>query len=294
MAGFIRVKIKILAAVLFAMALAGLAAAPAWAGWRLRFVMAAGPAGTGLLRPGGLYVDASAKRYYIADSGHGRLLSYDRDGKPLRAFDAGGQFKTPVAMVKDGAGRLLVLEKGRGSLTVVDLRARKLNPVRLRAASRLYPRRLRRRQDNCFVLDGRDGTVYRLGKDLETAAEYACHDCGAGFIDFTLPGREIWGLAAGRVYRFAADGASLPAIDLRPPPEFAAAFAVNGRGEIFVAERHAGHIKIYKKNGKLAYTILQRGQKSDQLRYPVQLEFDPWGRLCVVDEGNGRVSVFAQ
>jgi hypothetical protein len=34
------------------------------------------------------------------------------------------------------------------------------------------------------------------------------------------------------------------------------------------------------------------GRAREQLYYPVELKFDPWGRLFVVEEGNGRIQVF--
>ncbi len=267
--------------------------------WQLAFVMETGPAGRHLAAPTGLSVDAAAGRYYIVDSGHGRLLSFDRDGKPLRAFDAGGRFQTPVAMVRAGKSRLLVAEKGRATLTLVDLKARKVRPIEVvskldGASGRIIPSRMRRYGKSVFVTDSRQGLLFRLGRDLTPRTVYRMPEASGGVVDFSLGDDAVAILTRdATVRRYAVDGTIRKTVRLDPAPDFAAAFAVAKSGLMAVAERHAGVVRLYGPDGKARQTLMEPGAKAGRLRYPVALLFDPWGRLCVLDEGNGRATVLA-
>ncbi|VAW41803.1 hypothetical protein MNBD_DELTA03-499 [hydrothermal vent metagenome] len=269
---------------------------PAYA-WQLKMAMTADKNGGGLLNPASFYIDKAHKRYYIVDSGHNRLVSFDKGGQPLQSFNAGGSLRLPVAMTRIGSSTLLVMEKGRDSLTVINLKDRQVKRHIL-TSRRIFPARVKLAGRKIYVLNKADGRVEIMNSRLESEESFVCTGCRMGFVDFSLLGRG--GVAAltaleGEVRYFAADGKEIKRIKLSPRPDFAAAFAIDPhQGRIVVAERHSGHLKIYSSSGRLQNEILSRGERPGQLLYPIQVQFDPWGRLCVLDEGNGRLAVFTE
>ncbi len=95
-----------------------------------------------------------------------------------------------------------------------------------------------------------------------------------------------------KIYRFNADGTVARTIDLGSDIEFPVSLAVEA-GFIFVLDRHQDCVFVYDEDGRFRYRFLGIGQAEGKVYFPRQLRFDPWGRLCVVDEGNGRVEVYA-
>jgi len=59
-----------------------------------------------------------------------------------------------------------------------------------------------------------------------------------------------------------------------------------------VLDRQQRNVVVYDKNGEFKYRFLEKGITRGQLYYPSEIRFDPWGELCLVDEGNGRVEIF--
>lgn len=287
---------KLLLAIIILFIVAAGGSGPAHA-WQLKMAMTADKNGGGLLNPASFYIDKAHKRYYIVDSGHNRLLSFDKEGQPLQSFNAKGALRLPVAMVRTGSSTILVLEKGRDSLTVINLKDRRLKRHIL-ASRRIFPARVKLAGRKIYVLNKANGRVEIMNSRLKLEKSFVCTGCRMGFVDFSLPGRgRVAALTAleGEVRYFAADGKETKRIKLRPRPDFAAAFAIDPRqGRIVVAERHSGHLKIYSSSGRLQNEILTRGERPGQLLYPIELQFDPWGRLCVLDEGNGRLAVFKE
>lgn len=274
---------------------AGRAAAAAEQGWKLLFSLQAEGSGAGLSCPASLYVDVQAERYYVVDSGHNRLLSFGKDGQLLKAFNAGGALEKPVAMVKRGDGRLLVIEKGKASLSEIDLKARKVVPHALVDQGRtVYPQRLKMGGDSLYLLDRAEGGIVMLDQGLAVNGRLSCPDCRAGYADFCLQGGEVYALPqlGAEIHVFAGSGALARKISLQPPPEFPVALALAGDGSFFVLERHANRVAHYQGDGRFVSRQLGPGYKEGSLSYPTEIQVDPWGRVCIVDEGNGRVSVF--
>ena len=51
---------------------------------------------------------------------------------------------------------------------------------------------------------------------------------------------------------------------------------------------------VCDRHGRLRYRFFTRGRYPGHLRYPADLLFDWEGRLCVADEGNGRVEIMSR
>ena len=129
-----------------------------------------------------------------AESGRNRILAYDRWGQFLRAFDADDQLLTPFDLVRDDQF-IWVVEKGKNSLTKIDIEARQVLPNSLFDAGRLlYPDRLEMVGDILYLLDKASGTIYSLDGSLAIKNRFACKECDSGFVDFKVGEGKLWAL----------------------------------------------------------------------------------------------------
>lgn len=249
-------------------------------------------------RPIALAVDPESKRYYVVDAVGGALVSFDRDGKHLASFNAGGELKQPVAMAKGLRGTLWVIERSTNQLLYVHPAEQQVRRFDLSYAdgNLIFPARVAvDGQGRVLVLDRMRGTVVRLDDNLKVEKILTGGPECKGLVDFKVKGSDIWALdgLAGKVYRFSGEGAAtVSALD--HAFEFPVSLEIDDAGQYYVLDRHAGVIAVFGPRGDFRYDFLGQGQRHGKLWYPSQLVFDWEGRLCVVNEGNNRVDVFSR
>ncbi len=282
----------LLAAIFSLLPVAALAQSP----WQWQMSLKIDTPGNAMYMPAAVAFDMDAERYYAVDAGRNRLVSFGRDGEMLRAFTADDRLKAPFDMVRLDDGRLWVVEKGRNSITRIDLAAREVKPFVLRDGRRqIFPDRIAHDGNKLFVLDRASGQVLRLSDDLTVEQRFGDPRSPAGLSDFVVAEGEVWALETRgkRVIRFRSDGTVARNISLGEQVDFPVSLAV-GPGFLYVLDRHKSSILAYSQDGGFRYRFLGPGHARGQLHFPRQIRFDPWGRLCVVDEGNGRVEVFSR
>jgi sugar lactone lactonase YvrE len=247
--------------------------------------------------PTALYIDEELERYYVVDSGNNRLLSYSFAGEFLSGFTAGNQLQTPFDMIRE-EGVVWVVEKGRNSLTRIDLKAKKITPKTLSDQGQtVFPDRLDIEKNTLYLLDKAKGKILALDKNLEISKRYVCNDCESGFVDFKIKNNKIWALEQQEkaVYVFAMNGTLKKKIELQSDEiDFPRSLAIDDNELIFILDRHKSVVAIFDEQGDYKYSFLDGGQARGQIYYPIEIKFDPRGRLCVVEEGNGRIQVFVQ
>lgn len=245
--------------------------------------------------PTAIYIDDADERYYVVDTGNNRLLSYDRTGKFLSGFTANNQLQAPYDMIRE-PGVLWVVEKGKNSLTKIDLLKKTITPKRIIYQERqVFPDRLEMEDETLFLLDKAGGAIFSLDKDLNILKRFACKGCESGFVDFKVENNKIWALEQQEkaVYVFSLGGSLDKKIELHAEElDFARALAIDGNDLLYIIDRHKHSIAVFDDKGQFKYRFLQEGQARGQLYYPIEIRFDPWGRLFVVEEGNGRVQGF--
>lgn len=283
--------------LLLAMLLALLpAAALAQSAWQWQMSLKV-DAPNSMYLPGAVAFDSASERYYVVDAGHNRLVSFGRNGEMLRAFTAEDRLKAPFDMVRLDDGKLWVVEKGRNSLTLIDIPAKVVKPHTLRDGKRqIFPDRIAQSGGRLYILDRASGQVLRLTSDLSVDQRYGCPDCIGGLVDFVLVGDALWALdqRGKKVFRFNADGAIVQTISLGNEVDFPVSLAVEEVESIYVLDRHQNSVLAYSHEGRFRYRFLSPGHAQGQVHFARQLRFDPWGRLCVVDEGGGRVEIFGR
>ncbi len=265
-------------------------------GWQWSLALRQDKVSDAMQRPTALFIDAARGHYYVVDSGRNRLLSFDRGGELLHIFNAGKGLKTPYDMVRTGTGTIWVVEKGKNALSHIDLKARRVTPATLTYHGDLvYPDRIETADGLLYVLDKASGRIIAYDPDsLEAGASFSCPDCGAGFVDFKIHDRRLWALDRQdrTVCRFRPDGSLEKVLRLDDRLNFPVSLAIGPSGAIYILDRHGRDIVVYDRDGRFRYRFLDRGISRGQLSYPIEIRFDPWGGLCVVDEGNARVEIF--
>ncbi|MEN8135150.1 MAG: hypothetical protein ABFS18_06380 [Thermodesulfobacteriota bacterium] len=272
---------------------------PSWAasgGWKWRFDLVSPEAKSPFLMPTSLFIEVGSKRFYVVESGGGSLHSFQFDGSYLNTFSPGDALKQPFAMARDvKLGTLWVVEKGRNSLTKIDLKAKKLSPETLKFKGEIvYPDRLTMLDDKLYVLNKLSGDVIAYNQDLASLAVYKSP--GEGFIDFIVKNSELWALDSRMktISRFNLKGKLKEQITLADNVSFPVAVEIGPSGFLYVLDKHQGAIVVFDSSGKFKYSFLQKGHTKNRLYLPENIVFDPLGRLCVVDTGNGRIGIFSR
>ncbi|MFO7606753.1 MAG: hypothetical protein R6W72_10675 [Desulfurivibrionaceae bacterium] len=273
----------------------------AWAagGWTWQFDLASSDKNTPFQMITSLYISAENERFYVVEAGGNSLHSYQFDGEYLNSFSPEGALSQPFDMARQGtSGELWVIEKGRNSLTRIDLQAQKVVPQELRAEGRLvYPERLILGEDRVYVLDKLSGNIISYDHDLKVLHVFESPATGGGFVDFVVKDNEIRALDArmARVHTFNADGGSGREISLAGYDfSFPVALEVGPSGFIYILDKHQGSVAVFDGAGEFKYNFFEKGHDKNSLYLPEDIVFDPLGRLCVVDAGNGRVGVFSR
>ena len=272
---------------------------PADAGknWQWQFSLKGETAKDVMVMPSSLYVDSTRERYYVTDAGNNRLVSFDKNGKFLNSFTAKNSLNNPSDMVRTEDGLLWVIEKGKNTLTSIGLKSQEISQNTIEDKGRtVYPSRLELNEDTFYVLDKLSGNVLAINREMSVTKRFICPDCDNGFIDFKVQGKNLWALSLQEkaIYKFGEDGKYKSKVTLDDKVQFPYSFQMASGGLIFVLDRHEGKIVVFDNSGRFKYHFLGPGHARGKLYYPSELLIDHWGRLCIVDEGNGRVDVYSR
>ncbi len=263
--------------------------------WRWRHTLKTTAEVGPMHNPSALFIDAQRQRYYIADSANRRLLSFDRQGTFIDAFDAGGELGLPRDLVRTPDGRWWVLDKQTNSLSAIDLKRRKVIPRMVeREGGPVLPGRFEYHDGQFYILDNRDGAIVVTDEDLAVRRTYTASDAPFGFIDFVIQGERLYALGRGQatITVFGLDGSRTRDIPLEHRFGLAVSLAVTPDENFLVLDRHRAEVAVFSPTGELRYTMFSRGQTQGKLYFPAEIRLDPWGNLAIVDEGNGRVEIY--
>ena len=267
-------------------------------GWTSLHQLPKKEAGIQLEQPVSLAIDAQAKRYYVVDAGSGQLVSFDQDGKFLAAFNAGGQLIHPVAMVKSSTGSLWVVDRSSNELYYINPRQKELqrfSPVYPDGTAVFMSRLAVDDNDRLYVLDRFKGQVLRLDDNLKIEQSYSGDKDNLTFTDFRIRAGKLWALdtLSRSIASFDLSGQRDKIIKVEGL-QFPTAFEVDSIGQFYLLDRHAGTVVVYGQAGRKKFAFLGKGKRAGQLWNGSDLLFDWDNRLCVVDEGSGRVEILTR
>ena len=249
--------------------------------------------------PTTLYIDEAKERYYVVDSGNNRLLSFDRAGLLLHAFNANKELNAPSDMIRTDTGEIWVVEKGRNTLTEINIAKKTVTTHSLTDQGQVvFPDRIEYITNRFYILDKASGDILVLDQDLAVRQRFVCpNEKGSGgFVDFKLSANGLWALDLLKkaIYHFSADGNIDKRVNLGDKVHSPVSFAIDESGMFYVLDRLDATIAAFDPMGRHKYNFLGAGQAQGKLYFPSEIRFDPWGQLCVVDEGNSRVEIFSR
>lgn len=252
-----------------------------------------------LITPVSMSLDPAKQRYYVVDANQGKILSFDADGQYLAAFDGGGQLKTPVSMARTSSGKFWIVERASNQLLYVDIAKKLIRDFTLQDqdARPIFPGPIALdNKDRLYLLDSLSGAVLMMDDDLKISRRFAAPAGSAGLCDFKIKSDGLFALDCldKKVYGFDAQGNLKETIVLDDALMFPSALEIEGKDRIYILDRHAGKISVFDRQGLFKFDFLGNGKRPGQVSYGAFLLLDWANRLCVVEEGNGRVEVFAR
>jgi len=236
---------------------------------------------------------SDGNKAYVVDA-KGKLFSYSSDyGTPGAAFFAANVLNKPIAMAKISPKEILVVNRGRKEIVLINLKARKIKRFKLP----FIPGVLYFNKGEFYIIDISSGDIAVFDRNFNLTNTYY-HGNRDGFIDFKIKGNKIFALSpvskeivvfnlsTGKVENIIKLDSGMEKL-LLP-----VSLDIDREGFIYVCDKLAGNIKVFYETGGFKTTILNSGQKRGELYYPNYIAFDKYGKLWVVEEGNGRVEVF--
>lgn len=256
-----------------------------------------------LKQPSGLFFDEVKKRLYVADSGNGRLISFDSDFKYLAEL-TNEAIALPTSLVKDKEGHFFVVDSGKGDIVFIDLEKKLVKPFPLSgvpsAHEQFVPGRMAIDQDNrLYIIDKLNKRIIVAEPTGGFVREITVKDKGlSGFIDVRVDDNgEIYALdTIGRqVYVFDEKGNVISRFSGRDNKNnfrFPISLAVDKNGLIYVVDQHAGKILVFDRKGIFQYAISRPGVKEGELADPSYIFIDKEGRIYTID--SNRIQVFQE
>jgi len=274
--------------------------ANAKAPWKWQMSLKTGAEVGAMRLPTTLYIDEAKEKYYVIDSGNNRLLSFDRKGTLLHAFNANNELDAPSDMIRTESGEIWVVEKGHNSLTEINLAQKQVTTHSISDQGQLvFPDRIEYNNDKFYVLDKATGNILVLDQNLGIQQRFSSPDetKSGGFVDFKLTEQnDLWALDQRKkaIYHFDPDGNITNRVNFDEKVHSPVSFAIGKGGMFYILDRLDASISAFDPMGRYKYSFLGAGQAQGKLYFPSEIRFDPWGQLCIVDEGNGRVEIFSR
>lgn len=255
-------------------------------------------------QPAGLFFDEAKKRLYIADSGNGRLVSFDAEFKYLSEL-TNEVITLPVSLVRNKEGHFFILDNGKGEIILIDLENKVIKSFPLTGVpsgkEQFLPGRMAiDTSNNLYIIDKLNKRLIIVGQTGLFIREIIVKDKGFwGFTDVKVDDKgEIYAIdsVAGVVYVFDNKGSIVSKFGGRENTKnvfrFPTSLAVDKNGLIYIADQHAGKILVFDKKGVFQYGISRPGVKEGELSYPSYIFIDKQERIYTID--GDRIQIFQE
>jgi len=236
-------------------------------------------------------------KYYVADSGNGRLISFGLDGKPLVALNPEGKLKRPVDFMFYKKSELWVIDSELRGLFRIDFQRKEIKVFFLNDNGKLlWPSVLQIYNDKMYVLDKVTGFVVSVrieGENLVADKIIRPEDRKfKGFIDFRVNKDGLWGLSRlnNKVYHLKADG-SWESISLKGKAILPVSLEVTDE-YLFILDKYLKKVLVFKLTDiSKVEEYGNKGWTVGSFYRPIKIRHLYSNLIGVVDEGNGRVEV---
>ncbi len=241
--------------------------------------------------PVSIFIDDNSGKIYITDSGNERFLSFSKDLKPLKEFNAGGLVKTPEGMIKDDNGNIWYIERDSNSIVKINLKLKKIQKKQLS----IFPDRISFFNRKIAVIDRFSGEIVLIDKDFKITKRLKLDDkYFKGFFDIKVKSEnEICGMEnlSGRIICFNIKTGLIKKFTPKKMLVQPISFDFDENGNFYILDRYLKKVFIFNANGRLLFSALKEGEREGELYYPWQIVIHN-KRIYIVDEGNGRIDIF--
>ncbi len=227
-------------------------------GGLMKFITGAEPSDTPILKPYG--VTATPGNYYVCDTGAGLILHLDLEKKKIYAIapTGPGMFKSPVNVAVDEKNWLYVADSVRDQVIIVDPQENLIATIGDKGTNK--PRDVVVDKDRIYIADIEKHAVHVLDKNSRNLL-------------FDIP---------------RSDEATNINIKLFQPINL----AVDGKGNIYVADFGAYRIQVFDANGKFVRTVGKYGDNYGEFARLKGIAVDRDNLLYAVDAAGQVVQIF--
>lgn len=238
---------------------------------------------------------------YVTDPASGQVVVFDAFGRPA-AVRSG--FSRPLAIAVDALGRIHLSEEKKGCVSVFDSQWNLVNKLGRGDGEFLLPSHI--------AIDLASGTAYvcdsaaNLVKVFPTGQPpWAFGAYGAGPGQFDFPAGVYVG--SGKAFVVDQNNDRVQVFNLQGGYQGSFAAGTSGgsmghsgraqgitgdaTGRLYVADAFQGLVRVFDGQGNFLSTIANYGAGPGQLRSPVSLAVDPFGRLLVASVNNSRIEL---
>lgn len=264
--------------------------------------------------PLGLYYDKKRNRLFVADTNNHRVVVFTREGLPITQLGVRKELEFPEKVAVSSKGKIYVLEQTthlvktydanfefRGILDVASIanaqKKEEQNPQKDETVT-LIPKSITLdSKDNLFVLSKKE-EIYVFQKDDSFLFSFGGkgqeHSSFVRAADFAVSENgTMYVLDAGRtqdmIRIFDRSGTLTRAFgkkdqgvqDLANP----VSLALDRDEKVWIVDEGCQCIKVFEKSSLYLFS-------AGSFFYPKSVTFDPFGRIYVLESGEGKVSVF--
>ncbi len=254
------------------------------------------PDGTPLINPHSVIF--SKNKFYVADSGNGRLISYDLKGNPLVAFNPEGKVKRPIDLAFRKKDELWIIDREIEGLYRVDFSKKSVKKYILSyEGKKIRPSVLQIYKNKMYILDRETGGIAIIDfKDDSLKIEKIIKPRDKdfkGFVDFKVNSEGIWGLSRlnkkvyhlkqnGKWEEFSLKGKVILPISLEVKSHY-----------LLILDRYLCKVIVFRLPFlKEVEEFGEKGWSIGEFYHPIKIRNLYYNYIGIVDEGNGRVEIF--
>lgn len=258
------------------------------------------------VNPLAIFYDEAKERLYVADSGNGRLISFDSNLEYLSEW-SNKEVVSPVSIARNSNGKFYALDSSDRKVKYIDPGLGVVRPLEFNDIPKgkvlFIPGRIAIGADNSlYVIDKMNKRIVVLGEDEKYIKSYTVKGKKFGefygFNDLAVShnGTVVAVDTIGRsVYVFSSEGTVKkkfggPAYSKGGGSLFfPVSVSVDKSDNIYILDSHRGKVVVYDSSGNLKFDVSNRGFTVGSLHDPVHIVLD--GRKRIYTLETGRVQI---
>ena len=253
--------------------------------------------------PSAVFYDDSKSRLYVADSGNGRLISFDPEFEYLSEL-VDDNMILPVGVVKSSEGGFYVVDASTRKVLSIDVANKSIEALKFEGIPKdsegFVPGSIAiGPNDMLYLTDRMNRRILVFDGQGAYIRSVTVKDEGLrGFDDLRLDSRGyLYAVdsVGANVYIFSEKGLLLSSFGGRDKGlelSFPVSVAIDSDRRIYILDRHRGAVLVFNEKGILQHTLMKKGNVEGRLYSPSYIFIDSKDTLYVVD--GSRVQIFKE